>query len=531
MHGLMQDRPLSLPLLMSGLDGRFSHKTVTTNHPNAPTVATYGAVAQRVRRLAGVLDALAVPVGARVGSFGRNTQRHLELYLAVPCTNRVLHTVNHRLFADDIVYIVNDAADDVLFVDRSLLDVVWPLVGRFTTVRHVIVMDDGSGPQIPDGAHDYEHLLAEARPVARFEVSDERTAAALCYTSGTTGRPKGVLYDHRSIVLHAMSLLMADAFGIGEADVVMPIVPMFHVNAWGLPYAAVMSGASLVLPGPAMQPASLAETLDTAGVTFAAAVTTVWRNVLPHLSGRSLPSVRRLVSGGGPLPESLSRRYASEIGVPLCSSWGMTETSPLVCSARIPTGHSGDEVETLCLPGVSIPLAELRLQRDDGSFAPHDGKSSGELQVAGPTIASGYYGATDGSAAFTEDGWLRTGDVATIDAHGLVRIVDRIKDLIKSGGEWISSVELENAIMTCPAVAEAAVVGAPHERWGERPLAFVVPAAGHDATPDLVRDHLQQRVARWWIPDDIVIVDELPKTATGKISKRALRQNLCAPAG
>lgn len=209
----------------------------------------------------------------------------------------------------------------------------------------------------------------------------------------------------------------------------------------------------------------------------------------------------------------------------------MTETSPLVCSARIPTGHSGDEVETLCLPGVSIPLVQLRLQRDDGSFAPHDGKSSGELQVAGPTIASGYYGATDGSAAFTEDGWLRTGDVATIDAHGLVRIVDRIKDLIKSGGEWISSVELENAIMTCPAVAEAAVVGAPHERWGERPLAFVVPAAGHDATPDLVRDHLQQRVARWWIPDDIVIVDELPKTATGKISKRALRQNLCAPAG
>ncbi|WP_235624180.1 long-chain fatty acid--CoA ligase [Mycolicibacterium goodii] len=520
----MQDRPLSLPLLMSGLEGRFNHKTVTTNHPDTPTVATYGAVAQRVRRLAGALDALAVPVGARVGSLGWNTQRHLELYLAVPCTNRVLHTVNHRLFADDIVYIVNDAADDVLFVDRSLLDVVWPLVDRFTTVRHVIVMDDGPGPRIPDGTLDYERLLADAQPVTAFEVADERTAAALCYTSGTTGRPKGVLYDHRSIILHAMSLLMADAFGIGEAEVVMPIVPMFHVNAWGLPYAAVMSGAALVLPGPVMQPAALAELIDTAGVTFAAAVTTVWRTMLPHLSGRHLPSVRRLVSGGGPLPQSLSRRYAEEVGVPLRSSWGMTETSPLVCSARIPTGHQGDDIETLCLPGTSIPLVELRLQRDDGTFAPHDGTSSGELQVAGPTVAAGYYGATDGSAAFTDDGWLRTGDVATIDADGLVRIVDRIKDLIKSGGEWIPSAELENAIMTCPAVAETAVVGAPHERWGERPVAFVVPAAGCDATPDLIRDHLQQRVARWWIPDEIVIVGDLPKTATGKIAKRALRE-------
>lgn len=530
MHGLMQDRPLSLPVLMSGLEGRFSHKTVSTNHPDTPTVATYGVVAQRVRRLAAVLDTLDVPLGARVGSFGWNSQRHLELYLAVPCSARVLHTLNHRLFSDDIVYIVNDAADDVLFVDRSLFDVVGPLLDRFTTVRHVIVMDDGAGPQIPDGVLDYERLLVDAPPVTSLEVSDERTAAALCYTSGTTGHPKGVLYDHRSIVLHAMSLLMTDTFGIGEADVVMPIVPMFHVNAWGLPYAAMMSGASLALPGPAMDPAALAEMIATTGVTFAAAVTTLWRNLLPHLSGRRLPSVRRLVSGGGPLPESLSRRYVEDIGVPLCSSWGMTETSPLVCSARIPTGHAADDVETLCLPGAPVPLVELRLVRDDGTLARHDGMSSGELQVAGPTVAAGYYGATDGSAAFTDDGWLRTGDVATIDERGLVKIVDRIKDLIKSGGEWISSAELENAILTCPAVAEAAVVGAPHEQWGERPLAFVVPTAGCDATPDLIREHLQQRVARWWIPDDIVIVDDLPKTATGKISKRALRQNLCVPA-
>ncbi|MGE0219026.1 long-chain fatty acid--CoA ligase [Mycolicibacterium sp.] len=526
----MQDRPLSLPLLLAGLEGRFSHKTVVTNHPRGVSSATYGEVAHRIRRLAGVLDGLGVPCGARVGSFGWNSQRHLELYMAVPCTNRILHTINHRLFADDIVFIVDDAADDVLFVDRSLLEVVWPLIDRFATVRHLVVMDDGAGPAIPHDprVHDYERLLAAADPVELFDVPDERTAAALCYTSGTTGRPKGVLYDHRSIVLHAMTVLMTDTFGIGEADVVMPIVPMFHVNAWGLPYAALMSGAALALPGPAMQPTALAEMIDTAGVTFAAAVTSVWRSVLPHLTGRRLPALRRLVSGGGPLPESLSRRYDDEIGVPLHSSWGMTETSPLVCSARVPTDHRGERIETLCLPGTPVPLVALRLQRDDGSLAPHDGTSPGELQVAGPTIAAAYYGGTDGSAAFTEDGWLRTGDVATIDGRGLVRIVDRIKDLIKSGGEWISSVELESAILTCPAVAEAVVVGVPHEKWGERPLACVVPADGCEVTADLIRSHLRGRVASWWIPEDIVSVAEVPKTATGKVAKRALRESLCA---
>jgi fatty-acyl-CoA synthase len=531
MLGLMQDRPLSLPMLMAGLEGRFSHKTVTTQHPGFTTTATYGQVAQRVRQLAGVLDKLGVPRGARVGSFGWNSQRHLELYLAVPCTNRILHTVNHRLFADDIAYIVNDAEDDVLFVDRSILGVVWPLIDRFRTVRHVVVMDDGPGPQIPDDArvHDYEHLLAAAPPVATFDVPDERTAAALCYTSGTTGRPKGVLYDHRSIVLHAMMLLMADSFAISEADVVMPIVPMFHVNAWGLPYAAMMSGAALALPGPAMHPAALADTIDSAQVTFAAGVPAIWRSVLPHLQSRRLPALRRLVSGGSALPETLSRRYDEAIGVPVTSSWGMTETSPLVCSARIPSDDRGDDrIGTLCVPGAPVPLVAVRLQREDGTFAPHDGVATGELQVAGPTVAAKYYGASDGSSSFTDDGWLRTGDVATIDPRGLIRIVDRVKDLIKSGGEWISSVELENAIMTCPGVAEAAVVGAPHDRWGERPLACIVPADGADVTPESVRDHLTGLVAKWWIPDDILVVDQLPRTGTGKVAKTVLRQQVKA---
>lgn len=525
MLGLMQDRPLSLPLLMSGLEGRFSHKSVTTQH----VTTTYAQVAQRIRKLAAALDQLGVPDGARVGSFAWNSQRHLELYMAVPCTNRILHTVNHRLFADDLAYIVNDAEDDVLFVDRSMLDVVWPLIHRFTTVRHVIVMDDGAGPHIPDDprVHDYEALVAAAAPLATFAVPDERTAAALCYTSGTTGRPKGVLYDHRSIVLHAMTLLMTDAFGIGEGDVVMPIVPMFHVNAWGLPYAAMMAGASLVLPGPDMQPAALADLIATAGVTFAAAVPAVWRGALTHLRGRDVSALRRLVSGGSALPKSLSRAYDEELGVTLASSWGMTETSPLVCSARVPSDTSSDPVDTLCLPGAPVPLVSVRLRREDGTGAPHDGVATGELQVSGPTVAGSYYGATDGSSSFTDDGWLRTGDVATIDARGLVRIVDRVKDLIKSGGEWISSVELENAIMTCPGVAEAAVVGTPHDRWGERPLACIVPVDGADVTAEAVREHLTGLVAKWWIPEAIVVVDQLPRTGTGKVAKAVLRERVC----
>jgi fatty-acyl-CoA synthase len=530
MHGLMQDRPLTLPLLMSGLEGRFSHKTVTTQQ----VTGAYGTVAQRIRRLATVLDQLETPRAARIGSFGWNSQRHLELYMAVPCAQRILHTINHRLFADDLVYIVNDARDDVLFVDRSMLDVVWPLIDRFVTVRHLIVMDDGPGPEIPADprVHDYEQLIAAAQPAAPFDVPDERTAAALCYTSGTTGRPKGVLYDHRSIVLHAMTLLMTDTFAISESDVVMPIVPMFHVNAWGLPYAAMMAGASLALPGRAMQPAALADMIVTTRVTFAAAVPAIWRGVLPHLQGRELSALRRLVSGGSALPASLARRYHEELGVSLTSSWGMTETSPLACSARIPSDHpTADRIDTLCLPGAPVPLVAMRLRRDDGTLAPHDGVSSGELQVSGPTVAGSYYGGTDGSSAFTDDGWLKTGDVATIDAHGLVRIVDRVKDLIKSGGEWISSVELENAIMTCPGVAEAAVVGTPDDKWGERPLAYVVPADGSEISPELVRTHLTGLVAKWWIPEEILVVDQLPRTGTGKVAKTVLRQQLSRPAG
>jgi fatty-acyl-CoA synthase len=533
MHGLMQERPLSLPMLIDGMENRFSSKTVTTTYVNGTSTSTYGALAERIHRLASVLEILQVPEGARVGSFGWNSQQHLELYMAVPCSRRILHTINHRLFADDISYIINDAEDDVLFVDRSMVSIVFPLLDACSTVRRLVVMDDGSDSELPDDPRvlHYETLMQEALPAVLLGVSDERTAAALCYTSGTTGRPKGVLYDHRSIVLHAMTLMMRDTSGVGEDDVIMPIVPMFHANAWGLPYAALMSGADLVLPGSVMAPERLAEKMSLHHVTFAAAVPTVWRGMLPHLGNFDLSAVRRLASGGGALPPVLSRAFYDRIGVPISSSWGMTEASPTVCIARI---HSHDEsaeaadarLETLSAPGPPTMLCALRLVAEDGSEVSHDGSARGELQVSGPTIASGYFGASQDGSAFTADGWLRSGDVATIDRFGVVRIVDRTKDLIKSGGEWISSVELENEIMSMPGIAEAAVIAVPDPKWGERPMAYVVTVEDRGVSPETIRAYLRGRIANWWIPESIEVLSQIPKTATGKISKVELRRGI-----
>ncbi|GGC89657.1 long-chain-fatty-acid--CoA ligase [Tersicoccus solisilvae] len=533
MLGLMQDHPLSMPLLVDRLEQRFARKTVVTSTVEGRTVATFAEVAERVRRLAGALDALAVPASAPVATLGWNSQRHLELYLAVPSAGRVLHTINQRLAPADIEYIVNDAADDVIVVDRSLLDALWPLVDRLPTVRHIVVMDDGAGPALPRDPRvvDYEALIASAAPAATLSVPDERSAAALCYTSGTTGRPKGVLYDHRSIVLHALSFLFADTFGLGEADVVMPIVPMFHANAWGLPYAAILAGASLVLPGRAATPGRLADLVEHERVTVSGAVTTVWLSMLPHLRGRDLAALRRLANGGGHLPLELARQYLDELGVPLVGTWGMTEASPLVTSARTPArtdvrpagGTPPERLAALCAAGYPSPLVGVRLARADGTLAPHDGVASGELQINGPTVAAGYVG-VDATDTITADGWLRTGDVGVIDPDGCVHVVDRLKDLIKSGGEWIGSAELENAVLTHPGVEEAAVVARPDETWGERPVAYVVERPGAGLTGAAIRSHLEGRVARWWIPEDVLIVTDIPRTPTGKIAKRQLRE-------
>nr|WP_218126373.1 long-chain-fatty-acid--CoA ligase [Glycomyces sambucus] len=529
---MMQDRPLEIGALMRRAQRMFAGKAVVTGTVGGETAATWGGVVARAWRLSAALGLLGVPPGARVGTFAWNTQRHLELYLAVPAGGRVLHTVNHRLHGDDVAHILHDAADDVVFVDRSLLPAVWDLVAAAASVRRVVVMDDGAACPVPDDPRvlDYEELLgtvpADHEPPRSPAVAED-DAAGLCYTSGTTGRPKGVLYSHRSVVLHALTLLGADALAVSERDTVMPVVPMFHVNAWGLPYAALAAGAALVLPGPAMAPEALADRLARHRVTLTAGVPAIWRGLLPHLPSHDLSALRTVVSGGSALPDSLSRAWEAAVGIPITGSWGMTECSPLVAAGRVASdldALDGDGRRAVVgLPGPTVPLVDVRIVDDAGRPVPHDGVASGELQVAGPTIAAGYFGADPGASSFTADGWLRTGDVASLDAHGYLRIVDRTKDMIKSGGEWISSVALEQALTDHPLVREAAVVGVEDERWGERPRAYLVLEPGAAVGEDELRRHLLRQVAAWWIPDRFTVVDAVPRTATGKTAKAVLR--------
>ena len=531
MQGLMQSYPLTLTHVFRRAERLFPEKGIATVTGGGIERTTYGEWAQRTRRLAGVLDALDISADGRVGTFAWNTARHLELYFAAPCSGRVLHTLNIRLFPDDVVYIANHAEDEVVFVDRSLLKVFWPLVDRLETVKHVVVMDDGAGEELPDDprVHDYEALLAQTEPVDFPELDDENRAAAMCYTSGTTGHPKGVVYSHRSTVLHSMGALCADAAAVSERDIVMPVVPMFHANAWGLCQAAVMAGASLALPGPNMQPKALAELMESEKVTLAAGVPTIWMGVLGELDGRDLSSLRDIVCGGSAVPRSLSEAYREKIGLPILQAWGMTETSPVATTGRIKSALLGESEDALAdlraAQGLAIPLVDLRIvEPGTDDELPWDGAARGELQARGPWIAAGYYNDERSADSFTEDGWLRTGDVATISPNGYVRLVDRTKDLVKSGGEWISSVELENAIMAHPKVAEAAVIGIPDEKWSERPLACVVPEGDDEITLDELREFLAERVPKWWIPNDIEIIDEVPKTSVGKFSKKTLRE-------
>ena len=531
MQGLMSSYPLTLTHVFQRAERLFPEKPVVTSQPGGIDRTTYGEWAERTRRLAGALDTLGISDDGRVGTFAWNTARHLELYFAAPCSGRVLHTLNIRLFPDDIVYIADHAEDEVVFVDRSLLKLFWPLVDRFETVKHVVVMDDGADEEIPDDPRvsDYETLLAEAEPVEFETIDDENRAAAMCYTSGTTGHPKGVVYSHRSTVLHSMGSLVVDAAGVSERDIIMPVVPMFHANAWGLCQAGVMAGSTLVLPGPNMQPKALAELMESEKVTLAAGVPTIWMGVLPELEGRDLSSLREILCGGSAVPRSLSEAFREKVGLPILQAWGMTETSPVATTGRIKSTllhHSEDELADLrAAQGIAVPLVDVRIvEPGTDEELPWDGEARGELQARGPWIAAGYYNDERSSESFTEDGWLRTGDVATISPNGYVRLVDRTKDLVKSGGEWISSVELENAIMSHPKVAEAAVIGIPDEKWSERPLACVVPKGDDEISLDELKSYLAERVPKWSIPNDLEIIEEVPKTSVGKFSKKTLRE-------
>ncbi len=534
----MMDAPLTLDPIFERAEWLFADKELVTATATGIERTNYGRWAERTRLLGGALDDLGISSDGRVATFAWNTDRHLELYFAAPCSGRVLHTLNIRLFADQITYIANHARDEVIFADRSLLPLLWPMVEEMATVRHVVVMDDSGdnssasgskGTELPADPRivDYEELLAAASP-AGFRVADERQAASMCYTSGTTGDPKGVVYSHRSTYLHTMAAMLVDSVGVCEADVVMPVVPMFHANAWGLSHAAVAAGAKLVNPGPNLAPKPLAELIEAERVTLAAGVPTIWMGVLGELEGRDTSSLRAIPCGGSAVPKALSEAYREVTGLPILQAWGMTETSPLCSVAHVRSGQQhldeDTQADVRATVGTVLPTVEFRIcEPDTVNEIPHDGETSGELQVRGPYVTGSYYQRPDATDSFTDDGWLRTGDVATCDPHGYIRLVDRTKDLIKSGGEWISSAEVENEIMSHPKVAEAAVVAVASQRWMERPMACIVPVEGETITHAELIEYLAPRMAKWWLPSATQIIDEVPKTSTGKFSKKTLR--------
>jgi len=536
MLGLMQDRPLSLTHFFDRAERLFPKKEIVTATATGIERTTYGAWAERTRRLGSVLDTLGISEDGRVATFAWNTARHLELYFAAPCSGRVLHTLNIRLYPEQVTYIVNHAEDEVIFVDRSLVGLLAPLLPTFTTVKHLVVMDDGAPTDLAllDGGppvHDYEELLAAAEPLDWPLLDDENRAASMCYTSGTTGHPKGVVYSHRSTWLHTMGALTADSLGACEKDVILPVVPMFHANAWGLAHAGVACGATLVMPGPNLAPKPLADLIESERVTVAAGVPTIWMGVLPELEGRDLSALRAIPCGGSAVPKALSEAYRASTGLPILQAWGMTETSPIASTGHLKSyleAELDDEAkaEYRSYQGVISVGVDFRVV--DGltlEEVPWDGESRGELQVAGPWIAASYYDDDRSPESFTDDGWLKTGDVAVVTPEAYIRLVDRTKDVIKSGGEWISSVELENEIMAHPKVAEAAVIAIAHPKWQERPLACVVVKPGEELTRDEVYSFLEDRVAKWWLPDDVVFIDEVPKTSVGKFSKKDLRDH------
>jgi fatty-acyl-CoA synthase len=489
---------------------------------------SYAAAADRAGRLANVLRRLGIEPGDRVGTFCWNTLEHLEAYFAIASMGAVLHTNNVRLFPEQLAYIVNHAADRVLIVDGSLAGVLAKAAGQFRTVERFLVIGDAT-EALPGEMLDYETELAREGADFDWPEIDERSAAGMCYTSGTTGNPKGVVYSHRSSFLHAMAIGGGGCQALSDRDRVLMVPSMFHANSWGLPHAAWMAGADLIMPGRHLQGAPLCRLIREERPTLSAGVPAIWNEALRYAdaNGGDFGSLRMILSAGSAVPRSLIDAFRERHGVRVVQAWGMTETSPLVTVATppkdCPVEAEGDYHATA---GRLIPGCELRIVMDDGSVAPHDGQTVGEVEVRGPWITGSYYG--DESGEKFHDGWLRTGDVGTVDGRGYLLIKDRTKDVIKSGGEWVSSVDLENAIMGHPDVIESAVVGVPDPRWDERPLACVVLRAGSSATAAELKAFLHDRVVKWWIPERWAFIDEIPKTSVGKFDKKVLRARQAA---
>jgi fatty-acyl-CoA synthase len=533
MQGLMSERPLLISAII---------KHAAMYHRDTEIVSriveggihryTYGAAEQRAKRLALALLRLGIEPGDRVGTLAWNTFRHFELYYAISGIGAVCHTINPRLFDEQVIYIVNHAADRLLFVDTSFVPLIERLAPHLPADCRIVLMTEaGAEPatslsRLPC----YEALIAAEDEDFEWPEFDERTASSLCYTSGTTGNPKGVLYSHRSTLLHAFGISLPDAISISAFDVVCPVVPMFHVNAWAVPYAAPMQGAKLVLPGARLDGQSLYQLFEAEQVTLSLGVPTVWLGFEAHLSatGARCSTLRRVLSGGSAVPPSMVEAFARH-GIDVSQGWGMTEMSPLGTTAVLKAKHLGldpdAQMKVKCKQGRPVFGVEMKVVDDTGQRQPHDGTSMGELLVRGPWIISGYFEDAEASAtAVDENGWFRTGDVATIDPDGYMQIMDRRKDVIKSGGEWISSIDLENAAIAHPDVAEAAVIAVPHPRWAERPLLVVTPRADCRPQCDELLVFLGERFPRWMLPDDVVVLDELPHTATGKVMKIRLRE-------
>ncbi len=532
MRGLMMDFPLTIPALARRAQSLFPHKPVSGRRPDRSITRTsYAVVLERSRRLGAALTQLGVGRGERVATLAWASQEHLEAYLAIPSIGAVLHTLNLRLHHDDLTYIVNDAQDVAIVLDESLLPLFAQFRERTPSIRHVIVIRS-TGAALPEGAIDYEAMLAAADPGAfREAVLDENDAAAMCYTSGTTGRPKGVLYSHRAIVLHSLSQGLTDSLAIGERDVLLPIVPMFHVNAWGLPFTGVMFGCGQVFPGPYLDGASVLDLIVRERVTLTAGVPTVWLSMLQELDRQpgehDVSALRTIAIGGSAAPASLIAAYQQRHGLRIVHAWGMTEVTPLgtVCTLppELDAAPFEEQIAYRARQGKPLPFIEVRAIADDREV-PWDGQTMGELETRGPWVAGRYYNVPEPDTRFSPDGWFRTGDVVMIHPDGCIELTDRAKDLVKSGGEWISSVALENALMSHPAVAEAAVIAVPHPKWDERPLAAVVLRKDCEVTAEELCAYLAPQFAKWWLPDRIAFVSEIPRTSVGKFRKSALRE-------